>query len=141
MKNKPLSFLISCFAGSLFYLGFGWIVFDLVLGDYANSHTVQLIGFKKNIDFTFLYLSCLSYSILIMFYLLNPKITSIKKAFLFTAAIGVLIACMTDFYWYASTYFYSNLLVVILDIGGAAISVGALGALNYFILDKTKFFS
>ena len=141
MKNKTLSFLLSCFAGSVFYLGFGWMVFDLILGDYTESHTVQLIGFKKNIDFTFLYLSCLSYSVLITFYLLKAKITSPKKAFLSTAVIGFLIACMTDLYWYASSYYYSNLLVVILDVCGAAISVGALGALNYLTLRKSKFSS
>jgi hypothetical protein len=41
--------------------------------------------------------------------------------------IGILIAIMTDSYWYASSYFYSNLIVILLDIVGAGISVGILG--------------
>jgi hypothetical protein len=115
MKSSLPSFILASFIGSFFYLIFGWFIFDFVLGSYTEAHTIQLVGFKKTNDF-------------------NVKITSSLKAFLFCSLLGVLIGCMTDFYWYASSHFYSNLIVVILDLFGAAISVGSLGLVNHFIL-------
>ena len=41
--------------------------------------------------------------------------------------IGVLIAIMTDYYWSATSNFYSNYIVVILDISAAGITVGFMG--------------
>jgi len=136
MKSSVTSFILASFIGSFFYLIFGWFIFDFVLGSYTEAHTIQLVGFKKTNDFNFMFLilSCLAYSILISTVLINVKITSSLKAFLFCSLLGVLIGCMADFYWYASSHFYSNLIVVILDLFGAAISVGSLGLVNHFIL-------
>jgi hypothetical protein len=58
------------------------------------------------------------------------------SAFIYSSVFGILIACMTDFYWYASTNFYDNFTVVILDVVGAAISVGFLGLFSFFLQQK-----
>jgi hypothetical protein len=58
---------------------------------------------------------------------IRAKALSRTMAFVESAIIGVLIACMTDFYWYATSNFYHSFWVVLADIGGAAISVGVLG--------------
>jgi hypothetical protein len=84
-------------------------------------------------------MSCLAYAALIVLVLtVIGKVSSPKQGFLFAALIGVLIAMMTDFYWYASSNFYSNGIVVFLDIAGAALSVGILGATVVFISNKLK---
>ena len=135
--NKSIStLLLSCGLGSVFYLFMGWFIFDFILGTYTEAHTTQLQGFKKTADFSFifLYLSCLAYSFLINFILFHTTITSSIKAFLFSAIIGLLVASMTDFFWYASSHFYSNFTVVCLDLAGAALSVGSLGVFSFFIL-------
>ena len=129
-----LVFLIASFLGSFIYLGIGWIVFDVLFGDFTEQHTTQIIGFKKTNDFSivFLYLSCLAYATLITYIsnlMMNSK-TSFQ-AFLRFAIIGLLIACMTDFYWYASSHFYSDLIAVIVDCVGAAFTVGLLGLFNH----------
>ena len=130
--------LLSCLIGSVFYLILGWIIFDVVLGAYTEENTTQLKGFKKTADFNFLflYLSCLAYSFLINFILFHSTINSLVKAISFSAIVGVLVACMTDFFWYASSTFYSNFNVVCLDLAGAAVSVGALGGLSFLLLRK-----
>lgn len=134
------NFLLSTLAGSIFYMIFGFIVFDLIFGPYSESNTTHLEGFKKTLDFSwlFLYFSCLAYSLLINFLLYQNKISSFFKAFLFSAIVGVLIACMTDFYWFASSNFYLNFLVLLLDILGSAICVGSLGMVSFFIQMKKQ---
>ncbi len=134
------AFLISSILGSFFYLIIGWLLFDCILGSYTDAHTTKILGFKKLADFSFLflYLSCLSYSSLISFILLNATIASFGKAILFTSSIGFLVACMTDFFWYASSHFYTNFTVICLDIASAAIAVGALGGFTFLVVSKFK---
>lgn len=136
-KSIP-TLLLSCLMGSVFYLILGWIIFDVLLGAYSEENTTQLEGFKKTADFSFLllYLSCLAYSFLINFILFHTTVNSLVKAISFSAIVGVLVACMTDFFWYASSTFYSNFTVVCLDLAGAAVSVGALGGLSFLLLRK-----
>ncbi len=132
-----LVFLIASFLGSFIYLGIGWVVFDLLLGDFTEQHTTQIVGFKKTNDFSiiFLYLSCLAYASLITYIsslIINTK--TVFQAFMQFASIGVLIAFMTNFYWYASSYFYSDLIAVIVDCIGAAFTVGLLGVFNHIFI-------
>ena len=129
MQKTILKLLISSLLGSIFYLLIGWLIFDFVLGTYTEANTTHLVGFKKEADFSlsWLYLSCLAYSSMLTFVLHLTSISSGKKSFFFSAILGMLVACMTDFYWLASSHFYSNLTVVLMDIIGAALSVGLTG--------------
>jgi hypothetical protein len=143
MTTSILRLLLSSLLGSFFYLILGWLIFDVVLGAYTEAHTTALEGFKKTTDFSmpFLYASCLAYSILINFILFHTNINSLVKAISFSAIVGVLVASMTDFFWYASSTFYSNFTVVCLDLAGAAVSVGALGGLSFMMLRKKGIFN
>lgn len=138
MKKHLFLIIIISFLGSIFYLLFGWLVFDVLFGDYTENHTTHLQGFKKSRDFSvlFLYLSCLSYAFLINIFLFKSTISKYGSAFMHSSVFGILIACMTDFFWYASSNFYDNFTVVILDVLGAAISVGFLGLFSFFLHQK-----
>lgn len=139
MKKPTPTILISIILGSFFYIMIGWIIFDFILGPFTDAQTTQIIGFKKTTDFSylFLYLSCFAYSALINFIFIHSKIESLNKSFSFSAIVGVLVACMTDFYWYASSNFYSSFTVIYLDIIGAAVTVGALGGFTFLLLNKS----
>lgn len=123
--------LVTTLIGTLVYFLFGWFVFDFILGNYTNLHTTQLVGFKKTdaeFSLSLLLVSCAAYAALISFilvYLLNNK--SPSKAFFISATIGILVAIMTDSYWYATSHFYTNVSVVLLDIAAAAVTVGFMG--------------
>jgi hypothetical protein len=136
MQKTILKLLMASLLGSICYLIIGWLIFDFLLGAYTEAHTTQIVGFKKEADFSliWLYLSCLAYSSLLTFVLHHTSISSGKKSFFFSAILGVLVACMTDFYWLASSYFYSNLTVVLIDIIGAAVSVGLTGWIVFGLL-------
>ena len=141
MKHPIYKLLFISIIGSLFYLLIGFVIFDLMLGTYTEAHTTQIIGFKKSTDFSFLflYLSCLAYSMLLTFVLHHTTISQAKKAFIFSAILGVLIAAMTDFYWYASSNFYSNFTVIALDFLGAALSVGLTGGFLFILRRQLNF--
>lgn len=132
-----IKYLVQVIAASLFYFMFGWLVFDFLIGHYTELHTTQIPGFKKNAeDFSLAWLgvSCCAYAALLSFilsYLLHLK--NIWRSFVVSAVIGVLIATMTDTYWYASSNFYENGIVVFLDILAAGITVGATGMLITWI--------
>lgn len=132
--------LITTIIGTITYFIFGWFIFDFVLGNYTNLNTTQLIGFKKTegqSSLVLLILSCAAYATLISFilvYLLTIK--SMAKGCLIAFIIGVLVAIMTDTYWYATSNFYSNMMVVIFDILGAGITVGFMGLVIAFTNKK-----
>lgn len=129
MNTKKV--IIISLLGSIIYLVFGWLVFDLLLGEYTNMHTTNIEGFKKSegeFSMLFLYISCLAYSLLITYILVFlTKTQSLLQGFLRASAIGVLVAVMTDPYWYGSSHFYNDSLVMIVDIIAAAVTVGVLG--------------
>ena len=126
---KKLS--IGLLAGTLVYFAFGWFVFDFLLGSYTELNTTNISGFKKTggqYSLLLLIISCMAYTALINFiliFLLNNK--NILKGFIISSITGLLVAIMTDTYWYATSTFYLNMYVVIFDIAAAAITVGALG--------------
>lgn len=128
--NTKKTIIISLL-GSIIYFAFGWLVFDFILGEYTNTHTTNISGFKKSEEeyiMLFLYISCLAYSTLITYILVALTNTqSLLQGFLRASAVGILVAVMTDTYWYASSNFYNDVLVMIVDILAAAITVGVLG--------------
>ena len=131
---------ITIVIGTIAYYLFGWFVFDFILGNYTNLNTTQLVGFKKNeeqFSMALLIVSCAAYAGLLSFilvYLLNIK--QLIKAFMIGATVGVLVAIMTDSYWFATSNFYSNYTVMLLDILAAGISVGVLGLVIAFTNKK-----
>ena len=122
---------ITIVIGTIAYYLFGWLVFDFILGNYPNLNTTQLAGFKKTeeqFSMLLLIVSCTAYACLLSFilvYLLNIK--QLIKAFMIGSTVGILVAIMTDSYWFATSHFYSNYTVMFLDILAAGISVGVLG--------------
>lgn len=127
MKN----YLFQIVVGTLFYLLFGWLVFDILLGQYTDDNTTQIPGFKKTgeqFSFMFIVVSCCAYACLLTFTLSHLlQLEDRKKGFYIAAIIGILIAIMADSYWLASSHFYTNYTVVLLDILAAGVTVGATG--------------
>jgi hypothetical protein len=129
MKKRTLMALI-CLLGGLFYLLIGYVIFDYLLGSYTEAHTTQLIGFKKSdseMSLLGMYASCVAYAALICFVQSLKSPQSYLAAFSQSALIGLLVALMTDCFWYSTSHFYTDFSAVIIDCIGAIFSVGALG--------------
>lgn len=133
-------YLLLTVAGTIFYTIFGWFVFDLILGAYTDQYTTHIPGFKKSgADYSvpFLLLSCAAYSALITYIITGlAKATKTLKGLTIGAVTGLLVAVMTDSYWLASSNFYSNISVAVLDMLAAAVTVGMLGMVIAFLSSK-----
>ena len=124
---------------SIIYFSLGYLVFDLLLGSMTKQHTTPFPGFTKTAEHSwlFMYLSCFAYALLISYLsALTYKHQSPLQAFAQAVSVGLLIACMTDFYWYATSNYFKDLWGVWIDCLGAAICVGTLGLSTYLLFKK-----
>lgn len=125
-------FLRAFLAGTGVYFFAGYAVFGLLLGEFSEAHTTALPGFKKEEGpeaMVWIGVSCAAYALLLCLVLLRwEKEKRVIGGLLKGAIIGLLIACMTDFYWYGTSHFYNSLLPALVDIGAAGITVGMMGA-------------
>ncbi len=123
--------IILIMVGTIAYSALGWFIFDYLIGAYTDMNTTQIPGFKKTADqfnTSYLILSCAAYSALMVFvlvYLTNT--TNAIRGTITGAIVGVLVAVMANSYWLASSNFYNNVYVALVDVAAAAISVGFLG--------------
>lgn len=138
MNSKGFKIMLSSVIGCLFYLLIGWFVFDVIIGTYIQSNTTNLIGFKKDqsdSNTTMLVLSCLAYSTLLsIIFGYWSNITNFKSGLGAGSIIGVLVAIMTDSYWYSTSHYYNSLMPLLVDVGAAGITVGLLGGVIGWIL-------
>lgn len=125
--------LIASIVGSIVYLLFGWLIFEGLLGEYTNSHTTNIPGFKKSSEESsmfFLILSCFAYATLLAFILgIWTNTYSFLGGFKVGAIVGTLVALMANSFWYSTSNFYNSLAPMIVDICAATITVGSMGGI------------
>lgn len=140
---KITKLITATLVGTIVYLIVGWIVFEYLLGSYTNANTTQIVGFKKNeqgSSMLMLILSCTAYALLLsslILYWINTSF-NFKEGFKLGAVVGILVATMTDTYWYGTSYFYNNVTPMILDIIAASITVGIMGGAIALVLSYLK---
>jgi hypothetical protein len=141
MKINKL--IIGTLTGTIIYFIVGWIVFEFLLGSYTNANTTQIVGFKKDeqeSSLPMLILSCTAYAMLLtslMLYWINTSL-NFKDGIKLGASVGLLVAIMTDTYWYGTSNFYNNATPMILDIMAASITVGIMGGAISLVLSYLK---
>lgn len=128
--------------GTITYFLVGWLVFEGLLGRYMAAHTTTLAGFRKEGDgssMLFLILSCVAYALLLSVVFERwAQVRSFSDGFVLGAIIGVLVAIMTDLYWYSSSHFFRSLWPVAADVLAAAFTVGLMGAVIGWYLGWAK---
>ena len=133
-----MEIIFSIVGGTITYLLFGYLVFEIILGKFTKNRTLQLKGFNKSdkdSSIAYLILSCAAYAILITFILYNwQSMLSTVNAFIVSGIIGSLIAIMVNTYLYSTTHFYNNLTPLIVDVLAAFITVGVLGTVVSIVL-------
>jgi hypothetical protein len=124
--------LVATAAGTVVYFLFGWLVFEGLLGRFMAAHTTQLAGFKKDAQeasMALLILSCAAYALLLA--LLFDQWAAVRDAgtgLARGAVVGVLVAVMTNSYWYATSHFFLSWKPLVADVLAAGVTVGAMGA-------------
>jgi hypothetical protein len=133
-----MNIFLSIVIGTVTYLAFGYVVFEMILGKYTKRNTLQLKGFNKSdkdSSMAFLILSCASYATLITFVLYNWQTDlSAEKAFLVSGIIGILVATMANTFLHGTTHFYNNIKPLLVDVAGAFVAVGVLGIVVSLII-------
>lgn len=128
---KPYTrILLATIAGTITYLSIGYLVFELLLGDFTTQHTTDLPGFRKSAEeasLGFLILSCAAYALLVSLVLHWSNAKTLFQSFQLSATIGLLVAIMADCYWYSYSHYYNNLLPLVADVLAAGLTVGLMG--------------
>lgn len=139
-KSNMAKILISALAGSIVYFLAGWLVFEGLLGNYMNAHTTQITGFKKTDDeasMGMIFLSCAAYALLLALILgrwSQPAAATLKDGAAIGATVGILVAMMTNFYWYGTSNFFNSLAPVAADVAAAGLTVGLMGGVEAWVL-------
>lgn len=132
---------VSALLGTIAYFAIGWLVFEGLLGKYMAANTTQVVGFKKSAEessMLMLLISCLAYAaMLAIVFAYWADVRTFQKGILLGAIIGVLVAVMTDSYWYSTSHYFNSLAPVAVDIAAAGVTVGIMGgvigwSLGYF---------
>ena len=130
-NTRIMRIALATLLGTLGYFLVGWLVFEGILGRYMAVHTTRLPGFHKEGDATsmlLLLLSCMAYALLLaLIFERWAHVHTFKEGLLLGALIGMLVAIMTDLYWYSTSHFFNSLWPVAADVVAAAFTVGVMG--------------
>lgn len=130
--------ILAALAGTVVYFLAGWLVFEGLLGSYMNAHTTQVPGFKKNAEESsmgMLLVSCAAYALLLA--LVFGQWTSVQtfwEGAKLGALIGLLVAVMTNSYWFSVSHFFNGFAPLFVDVAAAGMTVGLMGGVVGWVL-------
>ncbi len=135
-----IKILLAALLGTIVYFGIGWLIFEVILGEYMNANTTQIVGFKKSeaeSSMLIILVSCAAYALLLAILMGNwANVSTFKDGAILGATVGVLIAIMTNSYWYSTTHFFNNLPPLLVDVAAAGVTVGIMGGVIGWFLGK-----
>jgi hypothetical protein len=133
-----LKIILATIIGTIAYFLIGWLVFEGLLGKYMAENTTQIVGFKKTeteSSMLMLIMSCAAYALLLTIIFSQwAHIATIKDGAILGATVGVLVAIMTNSYWFSTTHFFNSLTPVVVDIAAAGFTVGIMGGVIGWVL-------
>jgi hypothetical protein len=123
--------IVAALSGTIVYFLAGWLVFEGLLGTYMNANTTQIPGFKKSAEessMVLLLVSCAAYALLLaLVFGYWTNVRTFWEGAKLGALMGVLVAVMTNTYWFSTTHFYNNPAPLLADVAAAGITVGLMG--------------
>ncbi len=126
-----IKIVVAALSGTIVYFLAGWLVFEGLLGTYTNAHTTQIPGFKKSAEessMALLLVSCAAYALLLaLVFGYWTNVRTFWEGAKLGALIGVLVAIMTDTYWFSTTHFYNGPTPLLADVAAAGVTVGIMG--------------
>jgi hypothetical protein len=129
---------LAALVGTIVYFGIGWLVFEGLLGKYMSANTTQIVGFKKSEEeasMLMLIVSCSAYALLLAVVMGNwTQVNTFKEGVVLGATVGILVATMTNSYWYSTSHFFNGFAPLIADIAAAGLTVGIMGGTIGWVL-------
>lgn len=137
-----LKILLAALAGTITYFLVGWLVFEGLLGRYMSANTTQIEGFKKSQEessMALLLVSCAAYALLLAIVMGKwADVHTFREGVILGAVMGILIAVMTDTYWFSSSHFYNGPAPLLADVAAAELTVGVMGGVIGWVLGLVK---
>jgi hypothetical protein len=131
---------LAALVGTIVYFGIGWLVFEGLLGKYMSANTTQIVGFKKSEEessMLMLIVSCAAYALLLAIVMGNwTQVNTFREGTILGATVGILVATMTNTYWYSTSHFFNGFAPLLVDIAAAGITVGIMGGVIAWFLGK-----
>jgi hypothetical protein len=131
---------LAALVGTIVYFGIGWLVFEGLLGKYMSANTTQIVGFKKSEEeasMVMLIVSCAAYALLLAIVMGNwTQVNTFKEGAILGATVGILVATMTNSYWYSTSHFFNGFAPLLVDIAAAGVTVGIMGGVIAWVLGK-----
>lgn len=125
--------LLAAVVGTVVYFIIGWLVFEGLLGKYMSANTTQIAGFKKadaESSMLMLLVSCAAYALLLAILMGHWTHTyTFKEGAIMGAIVGMLVATMTNTYWYSTSHFFNGFAPLLVDIAAAGLTVGMMGGM------------
>jgi hypothetical protein len=135
-----IKILLAALVGTIVYFGIGWLVFEGLLGKYMSANTTQIVGFKKSEEessMLMLIISCAAYALLLAIVMGNwTQVNTFKEGAILSATVGILVATMTNSYWYSTSHFFNGFAPILADIAAAGVTVGIMGGAIAWVLGK-----
>ncbi len=132
--------LLAALAGTVAYFLIGWLVFEGLLGQYMSANTTQIEGFKKSPEessMALMLVSCAAYALLLSIIMGKwAAISTFKEGAILGATVGILIAIMTDTYWFSTSHFFNSFKPLLADVAAAGLTVGVMGGVIGWVLGK-----
>jgi hypothetical protein len=129
---------LAALVGTIVYFGIGWLVFEGLLGKYMSANTTQIVGFKKSEEessMLMLIVSCAAYALLLAVVMGNwTQVNTFKEGAILGATVGILVAAMTNSYWYSTSHFFNGFAPLLVDIAAAGMTVGIMGGVIAWVL-------
>jgi hypothetical protein len=133
-----IKILLAALLGTIIYFGIGWLVFEGLLGKYMSANTTQIVGFKKSEEessMLMLIVSCAAYALLLAIVMGNwTEVSTFKEGAILGATVGILVATMTNSYWYSTSHFFNGFAPLLVDIAAAGLTVGIMGGTIGWVL-------
>ena len=133
-----IKILLAALAGTVAYFLIGWLVFEGLLGSYMSANTTQLPGFKKSPEessMAMLIVSCAAYALLLAILMGKwANVHTFKEGAILGAVVGILVAVMTDSYWFSTSHFFNGFKPLLADIAAAGVTVGVMGGVIGWVL-------
>jgi hypothetical protein len=135
-----IKIVLAALVGTIVYFGIGWLVFEGLLGKYMSANTTQIVGFKKSEEessMLMLIISCAAYALLLAVVMGNwTQVNTFKEGAILGATVGILVATMTNSYWYSTSHFFNGFAPILADIAAAGVTVGIMGGAIAWVLGK-----
>jgi hypothetical protein len=130
--------LLAALAAGVASFLLGWLVYGMLLDAYMDAHTTAAAHAvwkqMENMNMIGMVISNLAWGLLLAWVLSRMNVNNAMGGFMTGATIGLLVAINMDLFFYSMMNWYTDKMIVIVDVLVSAVFHGILGAIAAIVL-------